>query len=168
MGNVIKSLTAVTLVSALLAGCAGGQGGPGEFGANKTTGGTILGAVGGGLAGAQFGKGKGQLMTTAAGTLLGAFIGNQVGASLDRADVAYANKAEQQAATAPVGQQVRWNNPDNGHSGSITPVRDGTDNSGRYCREYQTTVTVNGQQQQAYGTACRQPDGSWQVVQPGR
>lgn len=31
-----------------------------------------------------------------------------------------------------------------------------------YCREYQTTVTVNGEQQEAFGTACRQPDGSWQ------
>ncbi|MEE8203551.1 MAG: hypothetical protein V3R74_07315, partial [Alphaproteobacteria bacterium] len=33
------------------------------------------------------------------------------------------------------------------------------------CREYQTTVNVGGQVEQAYGTACRQPDGSWQIVQ---
>ncbi|MCG8696401.1 MAG: hypothetical protein MI806_34710 [Minwuiales bacterium] len=28
-------------------------------------------------------------------------------------------------------------------------------------REYQTTVTVGGQQVDGYGTACLQPDGSW-------
>lgn len=35
---------------------------------------------------------------------------------------------------------------------------------GRYCREYQAQVIVNGAPQQSYGTACRQPDGSWRVV----
>jgi surface antigen len=25
-------------------------------------------------------------------------------------------------------------------------------------------VTVGGRAEQAYGTACRQPDGSWQIV----
>lgn len=35
---------------------------------------------------------------------------------------------------------------------------------GRYCREYQATVTVNGVPQPTYGTACLQPDGTWRVV----
>ena len=34
----------------------------------------------------------------------------------------------------------------------------------RQCREYQTTSTVDGQQQQIYGTACLQPDGTWRIV----
>lgn len=29
------------------------------------------------------------------------------------------------------------------------------------CREYQTTVTIDGKPQKAYGKACRQPDGTW-------
>ena len=33
-----------------------------------------------------------------------------------------------------------------------------------YCREFQTTIVVDGQPQNAHGTACQQPDGSWQVV----
>lgn len=36
--------------------------------------------------------------------------------------------------------------------------------NGRYCREYQGTVTVNGRSQPSYGTACLMPDGSWRVV----
>jgi len=34
------------------------------------------------------------------------------------------------------------------------------------CREFQNTVTVGGTQQQAHGTTCQQPDGSWQIVSP--
>lgn len=33
-----------------------------------------------------------------------------------------------------------------------------------YCREYTKTVTIGGRSEQAYGTACYQPDGSWEVV----
>ncbi|HLZ64635.1 MAG TPA: hypothetical protein VKQ29_00325 [Aliidongia sp.] len=32
------------------------------------------------------------------------------------------------------------------------------------CREYQSTIQVNGQPQQSYGTACLQPDGTWRIV----
>lgn len=36
--------------------------------------------------------------------------------------------------------------------------------SSAYCREYQTTARINGAPQKTYGTACRQPDGSWRIV----
>lgn len=39
------------------------------------------------------------------------------------------------------------------------------DESGQTCREYQSTIFVGDQQQQAYGTACLQPDGTWRVTQ---
>jgi hypothetical protein len=39
-----------------------------------------------------------------------------------------------------------------------------TDRQGRYCREYQTTVTVAGAPQPGYGTACLMPDGQWRIV----
>jgi len=152
----------------MLSACAtnnGGQAQPGEFGMNKTTGGTVVGGAAGALAGAQFGHGSGKIAAAAVGTLLGAFIGHEVGASLDRADQMYAQRAETQAQSAPIGQAIQWNNPESGHSGSIVATRDGTGPNGAYCREYQTTVNVGGQNQQAYGTACRQPDGTWKVVQ---
>lgn len=156
MNSTMKRLLSVAVLAGLLAGCA--DSGP------KQTGGTLLGGVGGAVAGAQFGKGKGQLAATALGTLLGAFVGSEVGKSLDKADQAYAGRAESRAHSAPIGQSISWNNPDSGNSGTYTPVRDGTDQSGNYCREYQTAVNIGGQTEQAYGTACRQPDGSWKVV----
>jgi surface antigen len=62
------------------------------------------------------------------------------------------------------GEESRWRNPDNGHSGSVTPIRT-LNEHGRFCREYSNKVTIGGKTQEAYGKACRQPDGSWQIVQ---
>ncbi|PZP87063.1 MAG: hypothetical protein DI582_00945 [Azospirillum brasilense] len=33
-----------------------------------------------------------------------------------------------------------------------------------YCREFNKVVTVGGQPAPAYGQACYQPDGSWQIM----
>jgi surface antigen len=149
--------------SLALTACAepGGQGG----GINKTTGGTLVGAAAGGLLGAQVGRGQGQLAAVAVGTLLGAFIGHEVGRSLDRADQLAAERAAQQSFNGPLNQSIAWNNPESGNRGAIVSTRDGRDTrTGEYCREYQQTVVVGGRSEQAYGTACRQPDGSWKVV----
>lgn len=160
----MRKLVTAGALALSLAACA--QQGEGGYGLNKQTGGAVLGGVGGAVAGAQFGKGTGQIAAAALGTLLGAFIGSEVGSSLDRADASYAHRAGQQAfETAPAGQPIAWNNPDSGHTGTVTPTRTYEAAPGQYCREYQQTVTVGGQKQQSYGTACRQPDGSWQVQQ---
>lgn len=134
-------------------------------GTQKETAGTIIGGIGGAILGSQIGGGSGSIIATAIGTLAGALIGNQIGQSLDEADKQEMHKAEAKAHTAPVGQTIVWNNPDSGNSGTVTPVRDGrSSGSDAYCREYQTTVTVDGKKQDAYGTACQQPDGSWKVM----
>jgi hypothetical protein len=70
--------------------------------------------------------------------------------------------AQIRATRTPIGVPVQWN--DGNAYGSVTPLRDGNDQSGRYCREFQQMVKINGKQSKAYGTACRQPDGTWQIV----
>ncbi len=35
--------------------------------------------------------------------------------------------------------------------------------NGEQCREYQRTITIGGKTETAYGTACRQPDGTWKT-----
>lgn len=47
---------------------------------------------------------------------------------------------------------------------SAVPTRDFRDAEGRYCREYQRTATIDGREQQIYGTACLMPDGAWRIV----
>lgn len=130
----------------------------------KEQGGMVIGGAAGALAGSQFGKGDGRLVATAIGALLGGAIGSNVGATMDEVDRMKAQQAFDQAASAPIGRSVTWNNPNNGHSGTVVAVRDGTSNRGEYCREFQTSVNIDGKKQSAYGTACRQPDGSWKVV----
>jgi surface antigen len=101
--------------------------------------GTVVGAGTGVAIGSMIGKGGGNIAAMVIGGLLGGYIGNTIGKQLDDRDRML--------------------------HGTVTATRDGTDQAtGAYCREYQQTVVVGGQTQQAYGTACRQPDGSWKVV----
>ncbi|MDH3738564.1 MAG: RT0821/Lpp0805 family surface protein [Alphaproteobacteria bacterium] len=154
----IKAIAPLVAATLVLAACSGNAG-------QKETAGTIIGGIGGAVLGSQIGGGSGQIVATAIGTFAGALIGNELGKSLDRADQLAMGQAEQRAHSAPIGEEIVWNNPDSGNYGTVTPVREGTSSSsGAYCREYQTTVTVGGRQQEAYGTACQQPDGSWKVV----
>lgn len=134
---------------------------PGQFGANKTTGGALVGAGVGGLVGSQFGSGSGSAAMTGLGVLAGALAGSSVGASLDRADLVHAKQAEQDAfENTPSGTTTTWRNPDSGNYGTIIPQAAAQNPAGQYCREFQQTITVGGETQQAFGTACRQPDGS--------
>jgi len=96
--------------------------------------------------------------------LLGTLIGSEIGSSLDRADRTYLAQANSAALEAPVGERISWNNPESGNYGYVEPVRDGNDTAGRYCREYQQTIYVGGQQETGVGTACQQSDGTWEIV----
>jgi surface antigen len=152
-----KKIAAVALAALVLAGCQPGAG-------PKETGGGIIGAIGGAAVGSQFGRGTGNVAAIAAGTLLGAWLGSEIGRSLDARDRALIEQAQTRAYGAPVGQRITWNNPQSGNSGHIVTTREGTMQGGTYCREFQNTIIVGGRSEQAYGTACRQPDGSWRIV----
>lgn len=155
-------IASAAIVALLLSSCAGQnyQNNP------KQTMGTLLGAGLGALAGSQIGSGKGQLAAVAIGALGGAYLGSEVGRSLDKADRMYAERNAQSALEHNrVGTSSSWQNPDSGHSGTITPTKTYQTASGNNCREYQTTVIIDGREERAYGRACRQADGSWKVNQ---
>lgn len=165
----MRKIVSTLVLCAALGACAQpgqpGYGEAGTFGMNKTTGGALVGAGAGGLIGSQFGHGEGKGVATVLGVLAGGLIGSQVGASLDRADAAALHQTTQTALeTAPANQALPWRNPNSGNYGTVTPGPV-YQSSGQYCREFQQTIVVGGQQQQGYGRACRQPDGSWKIVQ---
>ena len=157
--KIYTKISAVILATTLLTSC-------GPNGMSKQGGGTAIGAVGGALLGAQFGKGGGQLLAAGLGAVAGGFIGNRIGKSMDDTDRMMAERSSRKALEySPSGQAVEWRNPDNNHSGYITPTRTFKNpNDGRYCREYTQVVNIGGKQEKAYGKACRQPDGQWEVV----
>ncbi len=140
-----------------LAGCTPG---------NNTMGATGVGAVAGGLIGNQIFHGKNAFAGVIAGALIGGVIGNQIGQYMDRQD-----KINMQSAiiNTPVGQQASWTSNQAGPNNSapvtytVKPVKAYQNTSNQYCREYQTTIVVEGKTQQAYGKACRTPDGQWKI-----
>jgi surface antigen len=156
---MMKRIVMAPLILTLaMCGCAGTMG-------PKETGGTVIGGATGAVIGSQIGSGSGRLLGVAIGTLAGAVIGGEIGRSLDAADRAAMERSTQYALeNNRVDEPYPWKNPDSGHYGSTTPKKTYRTAEGQYCREYQQTVVIGGEEQQAYGTACRQPDGSWKIV----
>lgn len=166
----MTKVTSLVVFASLLSACQ--QGGPPGQGVlnggslNKQDIGTAAGAIGGGIAGSAFGRGTGRTAATIGGALLGGVLGNSIGKSLDNADLAAYNSTSQRALeTAQPGQSLPWRNNQSGNYGTITPSNYYQDSSGAYCREYNQTIVVGGQRQDGYGKACRQPDGSWKIVE---
>lgn len=152
------AVIAPIILALALGGCANTMG-------PKETGGTLIGGATGALVGSQIGSGRGRLLGVAVGTMAGALIGREIGSSLDRADrVEMERTAQYSLEHNRTDEPGSWRNPDSGHSGSITPKKTYRTAEGRYCREYQQTVIIGGEEHQAYGTACRQPDGTWKIV----
>ena len=154
----INAVCVGLLASTLIIGCA--ETGP------KEGAGTATGAVTGAVLG--YGLGKGHRDKKAAivlGTFLGGIAGQQIGKRLDEADRAMARQSLGYALEHNAsGVSAPWRNPDSGNSGYAVPNRTYETAQGTPCREYTTKVVVGGREEQAYGTACRQADASWKVV----
>lgn len=150
----MKKLLVVVLAAsmAMLAGCET---------MTKQEGGSLAGAAVGAAVGHNFGSGRGKVLATFAGAVLGAFAGSNVGRRLDVYDELQAQRALEYNST---GDRSTWMNPDTGKEVTFVPTETYQRDNGQYCREYQTEVRVGGNIEQAYGTACRQPDGSWKIV----
>lgn len=158
MKSVYKITAAVVLAVPLVA-CQTMQDNP------KQAGGTLLGAGLGALVGSQIGSGKGQLAAVAIGALAGGWAGSEIGKSLDKADRQYAERTAQNGLEYnQTGQKVAWKNPDSGNSGTFKPTATYKLDNGTNCRDFETTIYVDGEKESGVGRACRRPDGIWQIV----
>ena len=146
-------------VAIMLNGCAGTI--------TKQGSGTALGAIAGGALAYGLGKdSSNKNIWLILGTGAGALLGNNIGAQLDERDRLLAGQTIQQTLElGPDQSQGQWNNPNTGNSGTVVPTATHTGSTGQPCREFITTVKIGGVEQQGYGTACRQADGSWKIVQ---
>lgn len=122
--------------------------------------GMVIGGILGGVIGSQVGGGRGRTVATIVGTLAGATIGGAVGRSMDEADRLKTAHALESVRT---GVPSAWRNPDTGNQYTVTPTRTYESAQGP-CREYIVDAMVGGRPEKVYGTACRQPDGSWRVA----
>lgn len=136
----------------LMAACAGPQ-------AHEQSGMLIGGALGGVL-GNQIGGGTGRTVATIVGAVAGSMVGGAIGRSMDDTDRL---KTAQVLEGVRTGVPTEWRNPDTGNQYEVTPTRTYDSGSGP-CREYTVDAIIGGEHQKIYGTACRQPDGSWRAV----
>ena len=134
----------------------------------------VGGALLGGLLGYGLGKGhRNKSKAILGGVIAGAIAGDFIGQKL--------SAASQQAHTKPVAHTLEysppgtansWNNHDayQAEQGRVQVTksyqqpRQLGQYEGRYCREFIQEIRVGNQVQQGYGTACRQPDGSWEMI----
>ncbi|WJW74368.1 RT0821/Lpp0805 family surface protein [Thiohalobacter sp. IOR34] len=144
--------SAVLAASVAVSGCAGYQG-------SNEQAGMIIGGVLGGVLGSQVGKGHGRTVAIIAGTLAGAAIGGSIGRSMDETDRL---KTAQTLENVRTGVPSSWRNPDTGNQYTVVPTRTYETAEGP-CREYTIDAVIGGRKETAYGTACRQPDGSWKI-----
>ncbi len=122
--------------------------------------GQVIGAVVGGVVGAQVGDGHGRTAAIILGSIAGSMIGQHIGESMDDTDRVLAAQTLNENRT---GESKTWVNPDSDYRYTFTPTRTYERSSGP-CREFRLDATIGNQSdQEVYGTACLQADGSWLV-----
>ena len=153
MKKTMSVIAAAAVSVALLGGCAG-------WDWNNSDTGTVLGGVAGGALGSQIGSGTGSTIATVVGTLAGGALGNYIGGRFDQRDRRQFGSALESNQT---GNTSRWSNPDTDGTYAVTPTNTYRDGD-QPCREFTMNANVEGKNDQVTGTACRQSDGSWRVV----
>ena len=125
--------------------------------------GVIVGALIGGLLGHTASGGR--TGATVAGVVVGGAIGAALTSNLDCADRSYAYKTYYTGFNAGrANQNYAWRNPSNNHRGTFRVGRYYNDPDGFRCATYSQTAYIGSRQHIANGNACRQPDGTWAIV----
>jgi surface antigen len=150
------------MIAVLLMSCS--QNGEPDSVFNKQNLGALLGGATGAFVGSRIGGGTGKVIATAVGGVAGALLGGQIGKTLDDADKQLITSTTHQALeTAPPYESAHWRNPETGHHGDINagPIYE---QNGQNCRPFTQTIFVDGKTQTARGQACKQNDGTWNIV----
>ncbi|MFM9843758.1 MAG: glycine zipper domain-containing protein [Dongiaceae bacterium] len=126
---------------------------------NRTEIGAAIGAATGAVVGSQVADKDDQAVGIIGGLIVGGVIGGLIGKAMDNADEACMGHALEYAAD---GAPVHWRDP-NGYDYNVVP-QETYQAGGRYCRKYTTTIVINGAPESLAGTACRRPDGNWDIV----
>jgi surface antigen len=155
----VKKVIAVILCAGMLAACESDG-----YGSQNEAIGTVVGAGLGAALGAHA-RGDARAPTMILGALVGGAIGNRIGARMDEANRIRHERVSYQALEHGRSYETAgWYDPDRDVRGSFTPRPAYRDDRGFYCREFQQEIWIGGRREEGYGTACRQPDGSWRIM----
>ena len=121
--------------------------------------GTIIGGVTGALIGSLIGDGSGRNIAIAAGGIAGSLVGSSIGQRFDEQDqsrIAYSMERKQRSS---------WTNLTTGQRYTVMPSSTLVpSSSNQQCREFTVDTEIGNRTETAYGTACRQNDGSWKII----
>jgi surface antigen len=147
-----KGIVTAALAALLVAGCQGIQSAAVESSPGSNT---------GTLVGSEVASGQGE---PAVGAIEGITIGAELGRSLAESDRPLALKAEYETLEyGRAGAPGKWENPETGNSGQV--VAGAAYEVNRLdCREYTHTVSIGGRTRVSQGIACRQPGGTWRML----
>ncbi len=160
IGKVAAVAVATVLGASAIGGCAAIEEKTGY--GTQTQLATVGGAVGGGLIALAAGASSPWIfLSTVLGGVVGGVTSEWLGdddmqknaeAGLDALD----NKAE--------GGQTEWRNPASGNRGTTTIDESYVTAEGVPCKRFTQTITADGKTHSTAGTACRQGDGTWEIV----
>ena len=122
--------------------------------------GGAIGAAAGAAIGSTIGDGDERRAAIAAGAVIGTTVGGAIGRTMDEADQACVGQTLEYAED---GQVIEWTSPED-ETYQLVPTRTYQVETGQYCREYRTQARIGGTLERVYGRACRQPNGSWELV----
>lgn len=123
--------------------------------------GQVLGGVTGAVIGSTVGQGKGNTAAIIGGSIIGVIVGGSIGRSMDRVDQGCVGQVLEHG---PDGKRVEWTDRDGRTHYQVTPDKPFKDNQGRDCRKYLTNAVTNGNSSKTYNTSCRDPNGTWQLI----
>lgn len=127
--------------------------------------GVLVGALIGGLIGNAAGGDGRKGGSTLAGVIIGGALGGALTRDMDCEDRGYAYRTYYDGFNSGrPGSLYRWNNPRNDHRGELRIGNYYSDPGGFRCTTFTQTIYIDGRPQQGRGRACRQPDGSWAIV----
>lgn len=125
--------------------------------------GVIAGAIIGGLLGHTASGGR--TGATVAGVVAGGAIGAALTSNLDCEDQSYAYRTYYEGFNSGrPDSRYEWRNPRNDHRGVLRVGRYYNDPYGFRCANFIQDSYVQGHSYKVRGRACRQPDGTWAIV----
>ncbi|MEJ2591594.1 MAG: RT0821/Lpp0805 family surface protein [Candidatus Thiodiazotropha sp.] len=143
-------IVSMVMTATMVTGCA----------LNREQTGALTGGVVGAAAGSAVGGGSGRTAAIILGALVGTAVGANIGHHMDEQD---RMRTAQVFESNKTGESSTWVNPDTRDRYTVTPTRT-YEEQGTPCREFTMNANVGDETQKIYGTACRQSDGSWKIV----
>ena len=125
------------------------------------------GAIVGGLIGGLLGNaaGHGGTGATLAGVIFGGAVGAALTSNMDCEDRSYAYRTYYDGFNSGrANRSYAWRNPQNDHHGDFRVRSYYNDPYGFRCANFTQVTYIRGRSYDASGRACRQPDGTWAVV----